>query len=112
MPIFQYLPIKSDTFPISNTYEIGSKEYDFEFAYNENGDFFTVLVRNQDGKELFSSKLVYGVPLNHVVVDDFPLSILLKPLDLDDLYRDEYTDIPVNAKTFGSRVQIYLEGEV
>ncbi|AYV56953.1 phage baseplate plug family protein [Leptospira kmetyi] len=109
MPIFKYLPVDPNVFPIRNTYEIGSKDYEFEFAYNEVGDFITVLVRDQDGNDLFSSRLVYGVPFNHVVVDEFPISILLKPLDLEDLYREEYKDIPVNRGTLGSTVQIYME---
>lgn len=112
MPIFKYLPVDQNSFPIRNTYEIGSKEYEFEFAYNEVGDFITVLVRDQDGIDLFSSRLVYGVPFNHVVVDEFPISILLRPLDLEDLYRDEFKDIPVNLDTLGSTVQIYVEGDL
>ncbi|TGM00539.1 hypothetical protein EHQ76_11925 [Leptospira barantonii] len=109
MPIYQYLPVDPNVFPIRNTYEIGSKDYEFEFAYNEVGNFITVLVRDQDGVDLFSSRLVYGVPFNHVVVDEFPISILLKPLDLEDLYREEFKDIPVNLDTLGSSVQIYVE---
>ncbi|TGM61688.1 phage baseplate plug family protein [Leptospira adleri] len=111
MPIFKYLPIDSDSIPIRNTYQIGSKEFEFEFAYNQVGDFVTVLVRDQDGNELFSSCLVYGVSLNHLVVDEFPVSIALRPLDIDDLYRDEFVEIPVNPQTLGANVQLYIEGE-
>ncbi|AOP33411.1 hypothetical protein A0128_05865 [Leptospira tipperaryensis] len=111
MPIFRYLPVDVDSLPIRNTYQIGSKEFEFEFTYNQVGDFVTVLVRDQDGIDLFSSCLIYGIPLNHVVVDEFPVSVSLKPLDIDDLYREEFVEIPVNPQTLGAKVQIYIEGE-
>ncbi|TGK19776.1 phage baseplate plug family protein [Leptospira stimsonii] len=111
MPIFKYIPVDPESIPIRNIYQIGSKDYEFEFAYNQIGDFITVIIRNQDDVVLFSSCLIYGISLNHVVVDDFPVSISLKPFDIDDLYREEFIQIPVNRQTFGSTVQIYLEGE-
>ncbi|EKO51276.1 hypothetical protein LEP1GSC127_2970 [Leptospira kirschneri str. 200801925] len=108
MPTFRYLQFKPNSFPIRNQYEIEGKDYEFEFNYNSVGDFITVLVRDSEGKILFSTKLVYGVPLNHFVVDGFPNNVKLIPLDLDDLYRDEFVEIPVNRDTLGSTVQIYI----
>ncbi|WP_016753035.1 phage baseplate plug family protein [Leptospira kirschneri] len=108
MRILQYLHFTSNTFPIRYEYEIDKKDYEFEFNYNSVGDFITVLVRDSEGKILFSTKLVYGVPLNHFVVDGFPSNVKLIPLDLDDLYRDEFVEISVNRDTLGSTVQIYI----
>ncbi|EMM73520.1 hypothetical protein LEP1GSC038_2733 [Leptospira weilii str. 2006001855] len=104
----KYLPFHSETFPVRYEYEIGGKDFEFEFNYNSVGDFITALVRDSEGKILFSTKLVYGIPLNHFVVDGFPNHIKLIPLDLDDLYRDEFSEIPVNRDTLGSTVQIYI----
>lgn len=108
---FKYLPVDPNTFPIRYAFTIGGKEYEFEFAHNEFEDFITVVVRDQDDKNLFATRLVYGVQLNHVVVDGFPITIRLTPFDLDDYYRDAFIDIPVNLETFGSRVKIYIGGE-
>ncbi|EMK22431.1 hypothetical protein LEP1GSC008_0559 [Leptospira kirschneri serovar Bulgarica str. Nikolaevo] len=49
--------------------------------------------------------------MNHAVVEGFPNQIKLIPLDLEDLYRDEFIEIPVNKTTFGSTVQIYIVEE-
>ncbi|EKR46036.1 hypothetical protein LEP1GSC151_2814 [Leptospira interrogans serovar Grippotyphosa str. LT2186] len=104
----KYLPFSSETFPVRYEYEIDGKDFEFEFNYNSVGDFITVLVRDSEGKILFSTKLVYGVPLNHFVVDGFPNDVKLIPLNLDDLYRDEFVEISVNRDTLGSTVQIYI----
>ncbi|ASP42609.1 hypothetical protein AMR47_16895 [Leptospira interrogans] len=108
MKEFKYLPIDQNIFRIRYTFMIEETEYEFEFSHNIEGDFITVLIRDQDGKDLFASKLLYGVPLNHMIVDGFNSSILLTPFDLDDLYKDEFENIPVNLETFGSRVRLYL----
>ncbi|RHX89845.1 phage baseplate plug family protein [Leptospira stimsonii] len=112
MPTFKYLPFSSDTFPIRNEYEIDGKDFEFEFNYNSVGDFISVLVRNSEGETLFTSKLIYGVPLNRSVVEGFPNHIQLIPLDLEDLYRDEFIEVPINKTTFGSTVQIYIVEEI
>lgn len=108
MPAFKYLPFHSETFPVRYEYEIGGKNFEFEFNYNSVGDFITALVRDSEGKILFSTKLVSGIPLNHFVVDGFPNHIKLIPLDLDDFYRKGFSEIPVNRGTLGSTVQIYI----
>ncbi|WP_061249448.1 phage baseplate plug family protein [Leptospira alstonii] len=105
---YRYLPVDPNTFPIRYTYTIGVEEYEFEFAHNKIENFITVVVRDRDDKDLFASRLVYGVPLNHAVVDGFPVTILLTPFDLDDYYREEFKDIPVNLETFGADVKIYI----
>ncbi|UOG61427.1 phage baseplate plug family protein [Leptospira noguchii] len=112
MSAFKYLPFTTDTFPIRNEYEIDGKDFEFEFNYNSVGDFISVLVRDSEGRTLFATKLIYGVPLNHVIVEGFPNHIKLIPLDIEDLYRDEFIEIPVNKTTFGSTVQIYIVEEV
>ncbi|MDO6395289.1 hypothetical protein Q4554_14505 [Leptospira santarosai] len=108
MTTFRYLPFNSKTFPVRYEYEIDGKNYEFEFNYNDIGDFITVLARDSANKILFSTKLVYGIALNHFVVDGFPNHIKLIPLCLDDLYREGYSDIPVNRETLGSTVQICI----
>ncbi|MDV6235828.1 hypothetical protein CH379_009335 [Leptospira ellisii] len=105
---YTYLPIDPGVFPIRYTFTLDESDYEFEFSHNAEGDFISASVRDQDGNDLFATKLVYGVPLNHAVVDGFPDSILLTPWDVDDFYRDGFEDIPVNSETFGSRVKLYL----
>ncbi|MBM9501594.1 hypothetical protein JWG44_15175 [Leptospira sp. 201903071] len=107
---YNFLPVDPNTFPIRYTYPIGDNEYEFEFDRNELEGFITVVVRDQEDRNLFSSRLVYGVPLNHVVVDGFPVTIRITPFDLDDYYRDEFTDVPVNVRTFGNGVKLYIGG--
>ncbi|MCH1910645.1 hypothetical protein L9Z41_16885 [Leptospira noguchii] len=108
MPTFKYLQFKPNSFPIRNEYEIDGKDFEFEFNYNSVGDLITVLVRDSEGKILFSTKLVYGIPLNHFVVDGFPSNVRLIPLSIDDLYREEFLEIPINRETLGNTVQVYI----
>ncbi|MBM9576958.1 hypothetical protein JWG45_07305 [Leptospira sp. 201903070] len=109
---FSYLPVDPNVFPIRYTYPIGDNEYEFEFAQNKLEDFITVVVRDQEDRILFSSRLIYGVPLNHIVVDGFPITIRITPFDLNDYYKDEFVDILVNVRTFGNQVKLYLGGEI
>ncbi|MDI7224677.1 phage baseplate plug family protein [Leptospira santarosai] len=108
MPTLKYLPFNSKTFPVRYEYEIDGKDYEFEFKYNDIGDFITVLARDSANKILFSTKLVYGIALNHFVVDGFPNHIKLIPLCLDDLYKESIDVITVNRETLGSTVQICI----
>lgn len=103
-----YLPINIDEIPVRKIFTIGGVDLDFEFQVNDGKDLFTVIVRDLNANVLFSSNIVYGNPVNHVVVSGFPIGIEIIPASIDDLYKDQINDIQINESNFGSSVNLFV----
>ena len=107
MQEFESIPLEFNELPVSKLVSLGSEDYLLEFHFNEFGNFFTLVAKNTSDEILFSTKLVYGVSANHFVVDGFPLDVTLIPVDLNDIYSNEFKEFSLTKDSLGS-VKLYI----
>ncbi|WP_061235870.1 phage baseplate plug family protein [Leptospira weilii] len=97
------LPIVFEELPVSKIFQIGNKDFEFEFRYNSRFDFISIYVK--DGfKILHTARLCYG----NDCMQGFA-SFSLVPLSPNDLSNDGYTNLRVNGDTFGKSVFLYFD---
>ncbi|EMO80184.1 hypothetical protein LEP1GSC126_3349 [Leptospira kirschneri str. 200801774] len=101
--MIQSLQVKFNELPVSKIFQLGDKDFEFEFRYNSRFDFITLYVK--DGLDiLHTSKLSYGI--------DCMLGFAnfsLVPLCLGDLSNEGYSNLQVNKDTFGSSVFLFFD---
>src|SRR4030042_123300 len=86
------IPITHDEIPIRKIFDISGKNYIFEFNYNERFDFYTILIMDDDGNPLFSTKLCYDTNALHAVREGLDINFELRPLNEIDIAK-EYPEI-------------------
>ncbi|EMO26222.1 hypothetical protein LEP1GSC170_1492 [Leptospira interrogans serovar Bataviae str. HAI135] len=99
------LQVRFDELPVSKIFQLGNKDFEFEFRYNSRFDFITLYAK--DGLDiLHTSKLSYGVDCM-LGFSNFSLV----PLDPKDLSSEGYSDLQVNKDSFGNHVFLFLMTE-
>ncbi|MCL8310156.1 hypothetical protein M9Y90_05625 [Leptospira interrogans] len=97
------LPIRFDELPVSKVFQIGDKDFEFEFRYNTRFDFISLYVK-ENSRILHSNKLSYGIDCLSGFVD-----FSLVPLTITDLTKSEYSNLQVNKETFGKNVLLFYD---
>lgn len=107
---YEYLPIAPAECPASKIFTIGESIYTYEFRYNERNDFYILTIRDSEDTILYITKLVYGAPVVHAVVDDLEIDYDIYPLNLDDLFTPfQIEDQSVNNDNLDTRVRLYID---
>ncbi|EMY25774.1 phage baseplate plug family protein [Leptospira interrogans] len=97
------LPIRFEELPVSKVFQIGDKDYEFEFRYNTRFDFISLYVK-ESSRFLHTSKLSYGIDCLSGFAD-----FSLVPLTITDLTKSEYSNFQVNKETFGKNVLLFYD---
>jgi hypothetical protein len=100
------LPVTFEELPVTKTFKLLDKEYEFRFRHNSRYDFITLELWYNNSM-IHSSKLVYGSDFLKSANTEIPFALI--PLIEDDLYKEGFSDIVVNKDTFGKTVFIYFE---
>ncbi|EMF82179.1 hypothetical protein LEP1GSC188_3415 [Leptospira weilii serovar Topaz str. LT2116] len=97
------LPIRFEELPVSKVFQIGDKDFEFEFRYNSRFDFISLYVKS-NSRFLHTSKLSYGIDC----LSGFA-NFSLVPLATSDLSKNEYSNLQVNKETFGKNVLLFYD---
>lgn len=103
-----YLPVTASELPVSKIFEIGN-EYIFEFRLNEKIDRIMMAIKDEDQNVLYTTKIVYGSPLYHAVVDGIDMDQDIVAFNVDDLLSTmSIDDTSVTSDNLGDTVFFYL----
>jgi hypothetical protein len=105
--LIEHIEFKRNEIPVSKKVEIDGVLYTIEVQFNEVGNFFTMILYDDDEKVLLSSKLVYKGDALHVNNDELPGRKLV-PLNIQQLSTGNPDNTVLNFDTFDEKVKLYL----
>lgn len=83
-----YLPIAHKEIPVRKIFDIGGKNYIFDFDYNTRCDFYTVAIYDMSETLLYSGKLTYLQDLITGPVEGLDISSRIIPVNIEDAIRE------------------------
>ena len=95
--IQDFLQFDADEIPVEKNFVIEGAEYKFLMQYNEQGDFYTLTIKDLDDNILITNKLTYLSPVNDSVIEG--LSIVSKIIPVN--YDNPDLEVEVNKANFG-----------
>jgi hypothetical protein len=95
--IQDFLQFDSTEIPVEKNFVIEGNEYKFLMQYNEQGDFYTLTIKDLDDNILITNKLTYLSPINDSVIEG--LSIVSKIIPVN--YDNPDLEVEVNKANFG-----------
>ena len=97
MKIRDYLQFDSTEIPVEKNFVIEGNEYKFLMQYNEQGDFYTLTIKDLDDNILITNKLTYHSPVNDSVIEGLNIKSKIIPVNYDN----PDLDLEVNKANFG-----------
>ncbi len=98
-----FIPVKGSEAPVSFIVVIDDKEYTWTLLFNEDADFYSLLIKDSDGTPLYTTKVVLDNDLLHAG----------KVLELSSAVvpRDAQTGLTlrVGEDDLGNPVKLYIE---
>jgi hypothetical protein len=73
---------------VRKTFDIGGKNYIFDFDYNTRGDFYTIAIYDTSETLLYSGKLPNLQNLITGPIEGLDISVRLIPVNIEDAMRD------------------------
>lgn len=95
--------IDKDSIPYSFELELNLKIYTFVVKYNEEGDYFTIDLYEDDKPIIFGEKIVLGRPLFLPIM--YKNAPIILPLDFS------YSEKRVNFENLGENIKLYFVGD-
>lgn len=103
------LQISHDDIPIQVREEIDGVPIRMEFLYNDQGDFYTVVFRDEQETVIGTAKLTYGNNILERLAPRLGLTTKIIPIDVGRESKDERSDNPrVSKDNFGKSVFLVL----
>jgi len=103
----EFIDFNREEIPASKIVDIDGKMYEIEIQYNELGDYYSLILYDENGLLLMTSKLVYMYDALSATVEGLP-SKKIVPLNFTDYISGKYQDIQVNRENFGEKVSLCL----
>ena len=97
MKIRDYLQFDSTEIPVEKNFVIEGNEYKFLMQYNEQGDFYTLTIKDLDDNILITNKLTYLSPVNDSVIEGLDIVSKIIPVNYDN----PDLEVQVNKTNFG-----------
>ena len=97
MKIRDYLQFDSAEIPVEKNFVIEGNEYKFLMQYNEQGDFYTLTIKDLDDNILITNKLTYLSPVNDSVIEGLNIVSKIIPVNYDN----PDSEVEVNKANFG-----------
>ena len=95
-----YIQLKHEELPVQRIYRIDGKNYIFHFDYNAVGDFYTLMILDDDENPIYASKLAYLRNSIQEVVPGLTLKRKIVPLNLSDVQKDIPTIDRISISNF------------
>ena len=95
--IQDFLQFDSTEIPVEKNFVIEGNEYKFLMQYNEQGDFYTLTIKDLDDNILITNKLTYLSPVNDSVIEGLNIVSKIIPVNYDN----PDLDLEVNKANFG-----------
>jgi hypothetical protein len=86
-----YIEIKHEELPVRRSYQIDGGNYNFHFDHNAVGDFYTLMILDDNEEVIYSSKLTYLENSIQEVVAGLDLKRKIIPLNLSDAMQEAAT---------------------
>jgi hypothetical protein len=102
MPDVNYLPFNYDELPVSKIFAIDNTEYRYAIQYNSEFGFFTLTMIDENGDNIYSTKLLYGANAFHAIPETLGITSKLIPYDLTGLNKI------ITPDNFGVAVRLYI----
>jgi len=107
---FEYLPVTHAECPVSKIFTVGESVYTYEFKHNARHDFYTLTIKDADDVTLYTTKIVYGCPIVHAIVDGLEIDFDIVALNLDDIFTPyRIADTTVNKTNLDTTVRLYID---
>ena len=97
-----YIEIKHEELPVRRSYRIDNKNYNFHFDYNQRGDFYTMMILDDNENPIYSSKLTYLENSIQDVVEGLDLKRAIIPINLSDVMQEVPTINRMGISNFNS----------
>ena len=97
MKIRDYLQFDSAEIPVEKNFVIEGNEYKFLMQYNEQGDFYTLTIKDLGDNILITNKLTYLSPVNDSVIEGLNIVSKIIPVNYDN----PDSEVEVNKANFG-----------
>jgi hypothetical protein len=107
----EYMPFSADETPVEKLFEFNGANYRFRLLWNEEGEFYTLLISTQSGDPLYALKLVYGYQLIQAVVSGLDLKAQLVAVDPADLVSRFPVRSRIEKDDLGQAVRLYVYRE-
>lgn len=95
--IQDFLQFDADEIPVEKNFVIDGTEYKFLMQYNEQGDFYTLTIKDLNDNILITNKLTYLSPVNDSVIEGLNIKSKIIPVNYDN----PDLDLEVNKANFG-----------
>lgn len=95
--IQDFLQFDSTEIPVEKNFVIEGNEYKFLMQYNEQGDFYTLTIKDLDDNILITNKLTYLSPVNDSVIEGLNIVSKIIPVNYDN----PDLEVEVNKDNFG-----------
>jgi hypothetical protein len=95
--IQDFLQFDSTEIPVEKNFVIEGNEYKFLMQYNEQGDFYTLTIKDLDDNILITNKLTYLSPVNDSVIEGLDIVSKIIPVNYDN----PDLEVEVNKANFG-----------
>ncbi|HMW08370.1 MAG TPA: hypothetical protein PKL30_19245 [Leptospiraceae bacterium] len=104
--IQDFLQFDSTEIPVEKNFVIEGNEYKFLMQYNEQGDFYTLTIKDLNDDILITNKLTYLSPVNDSVIEGLNIASKIIPVNYDN----PDSEVEVNKANFG-QISIMLAVE-
>ena len=104
--IQDFLQFDSTEIPVEKNFVIEGNEYKFLMQYNEQGDFYTLTIKDLNDDILITNKLTYLSPVNDSVIEGLNIASKIIPVNYDN----PDLEVEVNKANFG-QISIMLAVE-
>ena len=104
--IQDFLQFDSTGIPVEKNFVIEGNEYKFLMQYNEQGDFYTLTIKDLNDDILITNKLTYLSPVNDSVIEGLNIASKIIPVNYDN----PDSEVEVNKANFG-QISIMLAVE-
>jgi len=104
--IQDFLQFDSTEIPVEKNFVIEGNEYKFLMQYNEQGDFYTLTIKDLNDHILITNKLTYLSPVNDSVIEGLNIASKIIPVNYDN----PDSEVEVNKANFG-QISIMLAVE-
>lgn len=98
-----FIPLQSSEVPVSFTVTIDDRDYDWTIRLNEDNDFYSVLIKDEDGTLLYTSKIILDNDILHAGI---ALQLTSEVVPRDLVAGDQ---LRVGDGDLGNPVKLYVE---
>lgn len=106
---YEYLPISQDDLPVTLSIDIDGIPLLLTFRYNDQGDFYTLEIADENENLLIAQKVTYGKDLLSGLKSLLAITTKLIPLDVGyEKQENASGDRRVGIDTFGKNVELVV----